>query len=742
MYSIVNPMLESMDELAHYGFIEHLAQGHGLPVQIEGVKTIYEQEGSQPPLYYALGALIISRIDTSPGAASLYRNPYSQIGVSVAQENRNILVHTAEENWPWRGVPLAVHVLRGYSIVLGALSICGMLRLGRLLFPAHPALALGGAALAAFNPMFLYLSASINNDNLVICLCTWGLVLGAQSVMAEPTRLHSAALGGLAGLAAITKVSGALLLPFALLALAVAHGLPWWQRSRHQRDGIHIDRATLMRWAGHLGIVIAIAAAMAAWWYGRNLSLYGELTGASTMAQVFGRRERIGTFLEVLGEIKGFRMSYWGIFGYFSVLLGPEWLYALPEALALAGTLGALRWALSPAARARWAEAHPTPDRFWAVALLLATWTAMLHLSLMRWTAMTYASQARLVFPALGAMAALTAWGLCNWIPPRRWRALLGTVGLVALLLAAVVPWAVIGPAYAPPRAISLEDIPASAAPFGTVYGEAIELTAYELGSSELAPGESTTVTLYWRVLAPVTEDYTVYLHLFGRDGELIAWRDSLAGMGARPTSLWVPGQIIEDRYRLAVVQHADAPVAARLNVGLYRGANMTNLPARDGMGRDVLQPTVALVKISGPGDPTPPSQPLDYALGDGVLLLGHDLSGTRVAPGGTLTVTLYWRSAPLAEDYTVFVHLVSADGLMAGQGDGPPLQGEYPTRYWGPGERLRDVHQLAVAPDAAEGEARVLVGLYGASGERLPVRLGGEIVGDSAEIARVIIAP
>ncbi len=50
IYSIVTPIFEAGDELWHYPFVQHLATGHALPIQDPNVKTLWEQEGGQPPL--------------------------------------------------------------------------------------------------------------------------------------------------------------------------------------------------------------------------------------------------------------------------------------------------------------------------------------------------------------------------------------------------------------------------------------------------------------------------------------------------------------------------------------------------------------------------------------------------------------------------------------------------------------------------------------------------------------------
>ena len=54
LHSAANPLFESPDEMWHIGMAVRLARGEGLPIQRPGEETPWRQEGSQPPLYYAL----------------------------------------------------------------------------------------------------------------------------------------------------------------------------------------------------------------------------------------------------------------------------------------------------------------------------------------------------------------------------------------------------------------------------------------------------------------------------------------------------------------------------------------------------------------------------------------------------------------------------------------------------------------------------------------------------------------
>jgi 4-amino-4-deoxy-L-arabinose transferase-like glycosyltransferase len=123
----------------------------------------------------------------------------------------------------------------------------------------------------------------------------------------------------------------------------------------------------------------------------------------------------------------------------------------------------------------------------------------------------------------------------------------------------------------------------------------------------------------------------------------------------------------------------------------------------------------------------TPEAVPhrLDWQVGNEIRLLGYDISPPEVAPGDTLTVTLYWQ--PLAEidrNYTVFVQLYGLEDARVGGRDTYPGLGNDPTIYWEPGEVIADSIPVPVSPDA-QGLILldVLAGLHDlSSGERLPI--------------------
>jgi hypothetical protein len=88
------------------------------------------------------------------------------------------------------------------------------------------------------------------------------------------------------------------------------------------------------------------------------------------------------------------------------------------------------------------------------------------------------------------------------------------------------------------------------------------------------------------------------------------------------------------------------------------------------------------------------------------------------------LDLTLYWQAtSPVPTDYTAFVHVLDAAGAKIAQGDGPPLDGWYPSSVWEPGQIVADRRQIALPAGTDPAGVRIAVGLYTpADGIRAPV--------------------
>lgn len=102
----------------------------------------------------------------------------------------------------------------------------------------------------------------------------------------------------------------------------------------------------------------------------------------------------------------------------------------------------------------------------------------------------------------------------------------------------------------------------------------------------------------------------------------------------------------------------------------------------------------------------------------DQIALRGYDARSTAHA----VEVNLLWQAlAQPPHAYTVFAHVIDANGRPVGQQDHMPAHDQLPTSCWLPGEYISDPSSIPLAADA-RGPLKVEVGLYrGDTGVRLP---------------------
>lgn len=664
LYLRATPPLEASDELWHFGLVDHIATTGQLPVQVAGVETPWEQEGSQPPLYYLIAAELIKPLDRSDFDAARQPNPHAIAGIPGAVGNKNLVLHPTPPK-----TALAVYLLRLFGLGCGMVTLRAVYLSARLLAPERPLVALLAAALTAFNPMFLFISASVNNDNLVIALGSLAIWQTLALLRYGFTTRRSADLALLIALAALTKLSGLALIPVvALAALWTAY---------QRRD-----------WRGLIklgGLVAGLWALLAGWWYVRNLTLYGELFGTATMAAVAGVRQDAFTLRTLLDEFQGFRFTYWGVFGAVNIMTYRPF-YDILDGVTLLAVAGLLM---------RLARSRDRDER--VRILLLGLLVATGAVSVIAWTSQTYASQGRLLFPYLAAISPLLALGLCAWIPANADR----VVYVAALALAgcaATIPFASIAPAYAPPSPLSA--LPADAQPVFARFGD-VALIGYQAPDTRYAPGESVPVTLYWQVLQNSPDDLSLYLHVVLDDGTTVGKVDTYPGAGSLRTTTWRPGAIYADRYAVPL-DASGSPSRLRLQVGWWNYATGAQVDATDSAGNPLASVMLDAGAYALPtvGETLADAQPATADFGGLIRLVGYTLADDG-------NVALLWEcvSAP-PEDYTVFIQALDDAGQMVGQGDAaPPL----PTHYWRPGERFVTRHTLTGMTDGA----RVIVGWY-----------------------------
>jgi hypothetical protein len=139
------------------------------------------------------------------------------------------------------------------------------------------------------------------------------------------------------------------------------------------------------------------------------------------------------------------------------------------------------------------------------------------------------------------------------------------------------------------------------------------------------------------------------------------------------------------------------------------------------------------------------PDHLTDVHFGESVRLTGFDLPGHGLARAGdTLAVSLLWQAtAPIEQDYTVALLLLSPDGRLVAQRDALPVNGFAPMSTWTPGTLIRDNHGIALPADLPAGTYELWLAVYWwqTPGDRLPVTdSAGVSLGDHAVLATIAV--
>jgi mannosyltransferase len=123
---------------------------------------------------------------------------------------------------------------------------------------------------------------------------------------------------------------------------------------------------------------------------------------------------------------------------------------------------------------------------------------------------------------------------------------------------------------------------PTITTPLSVTFGPAIALREVQVTRVPDRGGALLQVALTWQAIAPIQEDYTVFVHLLDESDALVSQRDSQPVSGFRPTRGWLQGDVIEDHLGVYVPQSALAK-PLHLRLGLYRPSDGLRLPVAEG---------------------------------------------------------------------------------------------------------------------------------------------------------------
>lgn len=686
LYAAVTPPFEAPDEASHFLYIHNFLKTGQLPI-LEDRATVFKSQSVQrhhPPLYYLIGAGLVSWTQRGAVDAYLQQNPLASIGM-VTDNNLNVYLHPVPP--PPGDTIIAIWVLRLYSIALGAATVWLIYKSVYLVTnDARPSLLT--ALLVISIPSFVHISASINNDNLVTLLHAAGVFCCLRMWARRIAPADIAAVSLILGAVALTKVNG-------LTLFGVVYGwivLGVLLRRFNWRNGIAL-----------VGVSVLAAGLIAGWWYIRNQQLYGDPLGLTATLRIWGR----GGAPHVMDafEAKGVWDSFWFTLGHFNIL-GPDWLYKLylpaVTILALVGIL-----------IAAWRD----KTRRWYLLFLSSVGTLAI-VSLLVATSRINVSQGRILFPGMVAFAALFVIG---------WYKLLGRgAGLIVLpltALAVITPIVYLAPAYA--HADIVEGLPANAQAVNVKAGT-LHLVGYQMLTDTAQPDGWMRLNLYMR--SPNADNPYLFVKAINPlTGDVLGGVDEYPGM--TPPETWHGDALyaVPVRFRLddSALNRGVSPYQMQLVVGW-------RVPDGDhpGQGKRIALTDAAGLPIENlllggatwvSPNPAPlPATLTDVVYGGSIRLSGYTLSTQRAVPGGSLKIMLDWGyAAPMSDDWTLAIGLLDAEGHVITSADGDVAG--YPTSVWRPGPDFADTRRLIIPRDVPDGNYRLYLGWYRrADGQRL----------------------
>jgi 4-amino-4-deoxy-L-arabinose transferase-like glycosyltransferase len=382
-YAVETPKWQTPDEPAHYNYIAYLAENARFPVLQEGdyphqyleeikaagfppemsIETI-RYESHQPPLYYALAAVLF-RLTGPLGFSAQFLS------------------------------------LRLFSVALGGGLLLVAYAIATAVFPDDPYVPLIATAMMATLPMHIAMSAAINNDTLAEVILALVIWLSIMEIKEGLSLCRTLALGVLVALALLTKTT-----IYTPVILAVLVALLVRARERGWR--------TILQ---KLGIVCGLAL-LSVWWFVRNVLTYGDLdlfgwhrhdsivfgqpTTANWIAE-YGLAQTIRDFLLV-----SFR-SFWAQFGWMGVLIDSR-LYLFLGLVSIAVGVGFVLWLV----RVERSGQILSGFQRWALVLLLIVLLTVIagHV----WYNLKFVQhQGRYLFSALVPISVAFSLGLLEW---------------------------------------------------------------------------------------------------------------------------------------------------------------------------------------------------------------------------------------------------------------------------------------------------------------------------------------
>jgi hypothetical protein len=569
IYSLVLPLGEAADERHHFDLVRFMAEAGRPPLTIEERISI-GQKGDASPLYHGLVALLTQHVDVSALPELPRIQEKSERLIPFDGLPFVWLLHTEDEAFPFQAIVLAWHLARLVSIPLGMATIIAVYLTVLAIYPQRRYLALAAAGFVAFLPRFMINSAIVSDDNLVVPLIAFTIYYLVRVAQRDERPRTFVILGGLMGLAAISKYHSLVLVPETVVIFI---GLAW-------RNGWGWRR--LFRYLGRTLLAFALVAG---WWFAFLVIQFNQVAELGLIKGVMVTlgdpviTAGVGSFFDFQpgrGSGEAFTWldwanlsfkTFWIAYGSLRVLATTV-VYRLMAWVSLLALLGlSIQASLYLFKLRRQTDFRQAwrPD----IAVLALHFLIYLGVVMIRYLSrnLPETAQGRHLYPAITSVAFFFVIGLSEiWrlvsvgagrlkrrirtggSLPVRDAALAVSVSGALIGLSAITPSRFILPVYDPlPITRMNYDRAPIAHRLPKRFADGIRFEGFSLGRSKVEAGEALPISLYWQAETRQERDYLIQVCLRDERGRAITCHQGHPVDGRYPMRAWEVGYLIRD---------------------------------------------------------------------------------------------------------------------------------------------------------------------------------------------------
>jgi len=283
------PVWSPIDEIAHFGYVQSLAEGDGVPVIGRDLirDEVLVAAKNSPTSVYREQPYQPTNTDPNWGAVR------QQYEATAGPTYYALMVLPYWIGRPF-GVPGELLAIRLATVALALVAIPLTWALARRLFPRHPAVWLIAPALLVATNAFSF--GSVTNDPLSMTLAVAAVLALLRALDDRPTPGGTVLAGVLLGAGLVTKATTLTVAP-----LLVAVVVTWWWSAR----------PALARVGRVVATVVATTTVVVLPWMWWNLSTYDALSGVDEVNNALGPPSSAFSLGRLSTELGDARLGLW-----------------------------------------------------------------------------------------------------------------------------------------------------------------------------------------------------------------------------------------------------------------------------------------------------------------------------------------------------------------------------------------------------------------------------------------------